>query len=60
MDEVGNIRYRGSTRNFNPLMATAADVVIVEAEQIVPAGEIGPDYVETPGLYVDYIVASNR
>lgn len=60
VDEVGNIRYRGSTRNFNPLMATAADVVIVEAEQIVPAGEIGPDYVETPGLYVDYIVASNR
>ncbi len=56
VDEAGNIRYRGSTRNFNPLMATAADVVIVEADQIVPAGEIGPEYVETPGLYVDYIV----
>lgn len=55
-DEVGNIRYIGSTRNFNPLMATAAKLVIVQAEEIVPAGEIGPDYVETPGIYVDYIV----
>ena len=58
VDSVGNIRYRGSTRNFNPLMATAADVVIVEADQIVEAGEIGPENVETPGLFVDYIVAA--
>lgn len=58
VDTVGNIRYRGSTRNFNPLMATAADLVIVEADQIVEAGEIGPENVETPGLFVDYIVAA--
>lgn len=57
VDEVGNIRYRGSTRNFNLSMATAADVVIVEADHILKAGEIGPDYVETPGIYVDYILA---
>lgn len=55
-DESGNIRYKGSTRNFNPLMASAADIVIFEVEKIVPAGEIGPDYVETPHIYVDYLV----
>lgn len=55
-DETGNIRYRGSTRNFNPMMATAADVVIFEVENIVPAGGIGPDNVETPHIYVDYLV----
>lgn len=56
VDEVGNIRYKGSTRNFNPMMATAADVVIVEADEQVEAGAIGPDYVETPGVYVSYIL----
>lgn len=55
-DETGNVRYRGSTRNFNPTMATAADITIFEVESIVPAGEIGPDYVETPHIYVDYLV----
>jgi acetate CoA/acetoacetate CoA-transferase alpha subunit len=60
VDEVGNIRYRGSTRNFNPIMATAAEIVIVEAEKIVPAGKIGPENVETPGLYIDYIVGGNN
>ncbi len=55
-DETGNIRYKGSTRNFNPMMASAADTVIAEVEKIVPAGEIGPDYVETPHIYVDYLV----
>lgn len=46
-DESGNIRYKGSTRNFNPMMASAADIVIAEVEKIVPAGRIGPNYVET-------------
>ena len=59
-DESGNIRYKGSTRNFNPLMASAADTVIVEVEKIVPAGEIGPDYVETPHIYVDYLVVKEE
>lgn len=56
VDAAGNIRYKGSTRNFNSMMATAADVVIVEADQHVEAGAIGPEYVETPGVYVDYIL----
>ena len=55
-DESGNVRYKGSTRNFNVPMASAADTVIVEVEKIVPAGEIGPDYVETPHIFVDYLV----
>jgi acetate CoA/acetoacetate CoA-transferase alpha subunit len=56
VDQVGNIRYRGSTRNFNPMMATAADTVIVEADELVEAGAIGPDYVETSYIFVDYIL----
>ena len=55
-DESGNIRYKGSTRNFGYIMASAADTVVVEVEKIVPAGEIGPEYVETPYVFVDYLV----
>lgn len=59
-DESGNIRYKGSTRNFNPMMASAADIVIAEVEKIVPAGKIGPNYVETPHIYVDYLVVKEE
>jgi len=55
-DKMGNIVYFGATRNFNTLMATAADLVIVEAENIVEVGEIDQNDVVTPGLFVDYIV----
>lgn len=55
-DKRGNIRYKGSTRNFNPIMAAAADIVIAEADEILEDGFIGPEYVETPGLFIDYIV----
>lgn len=54
-DESGNLIYRGTTQNFNPLMASAADLVIVEAETVVPAGEIKPEAIHTPGIFVDYI-----
>lgn len=57
-DEKGNLHYRQSARNFNPDMATAAKIVIAEVEHIVPKGEIGPEEVHTPGVYVDYIVQS--
>ncbi len=56
VDKKGNVRYAKATRNFNPLMATAADIVIVEADQVVEVGEIDPDDVMTPGIFVDYIV----
>lgn len=56
VDKAGNIVYRGATRNFNTVMATAADIVIVEAENLVEIGEIDQNEVVTPGLFVDYIV----
>ncbi|NRT80841.1 MULTISPECIES: acetate CoA-transferase subunit alpha [Clostridium] len=59
-DTQGNIFYKGSTRNFNPLMATAADLVIAGAERIVEAGELDPNHVMTPGIFVDYIVGGKN
>ena len=60
VDKKGNVVYRGATRNFNTLMATAADLVIVEAENIVEVGEIDQNDVVTPGLFVDYIVGGDK
>ena len=56
VDKAGNVWYKGTGRNFNPLMATAAKHVIVEAENLVDVGEILPEDVMTPGILVDYIV----
>lgn len=56
VDEKGNVFYKEATRNFNPLMAMAAETVIVEANEIVKVGEIDPHMVMTPGLFVDHIV----
>lgn len=56
VDHKGNIEFKGTTRNFNPLMAMAADRVIVEAEQIVEVGQIDPNHVVTPGIFVHHIV----
>ncbi|MGR5165836.1 CoA transferase subunit A [Vibrio astriarenae] len=56
VDKRGNVFYNKTTQNFNPLMATAADKVVVEAEQIVELGDIQPEAVHTPSLYVDYIL----
>lgn len=55
-DTSGNLVYRMTERNFNKAMATAADLVIAEAEHIVPVGELDPEHVHTPGSYVDYLV----
>lgn len=55
-DRLGNLQYRRAGRNFNPVMATAADVVIAEVQEIVEPGEIDPEHVGTPGVYVDRIV----
>lgn len=60
VDKKGNIRYAKATRNFNPLMATAADLVIVEADEIVEVGDIDPDDIMTPGIFVDYVVKENE
>jgi acetate CoA/acetoacetate CoA-transferase alpha subunit len=55
-DKRGNLVFRRAARNFNPVMAAAADLVIVQAEEIVETGEIDPDMVHTPGVYVDILV----
>ncbi|MCC6472890.1 MAG: 3-oxoacid CoA-transferase subunit A [Burkholderiales bacterium] len=55
-DRWGNLTYRGSGRNFNPVMAMAARLTIVQAQHVVPLGRIEPDAVVTPGVYVDRIV----
>ncbi|MBI9059564.1 MAG: CoA transferase subunit A [Labilibaculum sp.] len=55
-DPQGNLTYRGTTQNFNPLMATAADLVIVEAQQMVEAGSLKPEEIKTPHIFVDFIV----
>ncbi|MBO7278891.1 MAG: CoA transferase subunit A [Bacteroidales bacterium] len=57
-DEIGNLFYKGTTQNFNPLMASAADLVIVEAEELVKAGEIAPENIHTPSIFVDHICVS--
>lgn len=55
-DPFGNLTYAGSARNFSPLMAMAADTVIVEAENLLPLGGIAPEAVHTPGPFVDHVV----
>src|SRR5450432_4833721 len=54
-DRWGNLIYRKTSRNFNPMMATAADYVIAEVEELVELGELEPDSVHTPGIFVDAI-----
>lgn len=56
VDRFGNVVYHGATRNFNHLMATAADKVIIEVENVVEVGELDPNSVVTPGIFIDYIV----
>jgi len=55
-DRNGNLVFRRTARNFNPLMAMAAKLVLAEVEEVVEVGEIDPDLVMTPGIFVDYIV----
>jgi 3-oxoacid CoA-transferase subunit A len=59
-DRGGNLVYRRTTRNFNPMMATAARVTIAEVEDLVEPGQIDPDHVTTPGIFVRYIVVGGR
>lgn len=56
IDKAGNIWYKGTTRNFNAIMATAADLVIAEADHLVEVGAIPPEDIVTPGVFVDYVV----
>jgi len=55
-DKSGNLVYKGTSQNFNPLMAMAAELVIAEVGELVETGDIAPEAVHTPGIFVDYIV----
>ena len=55
-DRLGNLVYRKTARNFNPAMATAADLTIAEVEELVEPGELDPDHIVTPGIYVNRIL----
>lgn len=59
-DSTGNVQYRGAALNTNPMMATAADYVIAEVDEIVETGDIDPNTVGTPGILVDAIIQSYR
>jgi len=59
-DEAGNLVYRRTARNFNPMMATAARITIAEVEEIVPAGALPPDGIHTPGVFVQRLVRGER
>ncbi len=59
-DKAGNLVFNGTARNFNPLMATAAALVIAEVEEIVEIGEIDPNDVHTPSIFVDYLVKAEQ
>lgn len=58
-DTAGNLAYRMTEQNFNKAVATAADIVIAEVEQIVPVGALAPEAIHTPGCYVDYLVQAH-
>jgi acetate CoA/acetoacetate CoA-transferase alpha subunit len=60
VDKKGNIVYRKTTRNFNPLMATACETVVVQARNIVEIGQLDPDHIITPHIFVDYIVEGEK
>jgi len=59
-DRAGNLVYRKTARNFNPMMATAARVTIAEVEELVETGTLDPDQVVTPGIYVKRIIVGER
>ncbi len=59
-DRWGNLQYRKTARNFNPMMATAADYVVAEVEEIVELGQLDPDQVHTPGIFVNAILQGEK
>jgi 3-oxoacid CoA-transferase subunit A len=59
-DTHGNLIFRKSARNFNPVMATAGRITIAEVEELVEAGELDPDSIHTPGIYVQRILKGTR
>jgi 3-oxoacid CoA-transferase subunit A len=59
-DTAGNLIYKGTARNFNPMMATAGKITVAEVEELVPAGELDPNMIHTPGIYVQRIFKGEK
>ncbi|APL93588.1 succinyl-CoA--3-ketoacid-CoA transferase [Sphingobium sp. TA15] len=59
-DEKGNLVYRKTARNFNPMVATSSRVTVAEVEELLPAGAIDPDHVHTPGIFVQRLIIAER
>jgi len=59
-DREGNLIYRKTARNFNPMMATAGMVTIAEVEELLDTGAFDPDHIHTPGIYVDRVVEGHE
>ena len=59
-DEQGNLIYRKTARNFNPMMATAGKVTVAEVEEIVPLGSLDPDNIHTPGIFVQRVIVGKQ
>jgi len=59
-DTMGNLIFRSTARNFNPMMAMAGKITIAEVDELVPAGELDPDHIHTPGIYVQRIFQGER
>jgi 3-oxoacid CoA-transferase subunit A len=59
-DEAGNLIFKGTARNFNPLMAMAGKITVAEVEELVPAGELDPNQIHTPGIFVQRILQGNN
>ena len=59
-DTAGNLIYKGTARNFNPMMATAGRITVAEVEELVPAGELDPNEIHTPGIFVQRIFAGQN
>lgn len=59
-DTAGNLIYKGTARNFNPMMATAGKITVAEVEELVPAGELNPNMIHTPGIFVQRIFKGDK
>ena len=59
-DTAGNLMFKGTARNFNPLMAMAGKITVAEVEELVPAGELEPNQIHTPGIFVQRIFQGEK
>jgi 3-oxoacid CoA-transferase subunit A len=59
-DEAGNLIFKGTARNFNPMMAMAGKITVAEVEELVPAGSLDPNQIHTPGIFVQRILQGER